>query len=63
MESPKDAGRKVCSNGSGHMTKMDAMPMYGKNPLKNLLLQIQKTDYLGTWYVALGVLGLSSLFK
>ena len=24
-------GRKVCSNGPGHMTKMAAMPIYGKN--------------------------------
>ena len=27
-------GTKVCSNGPGHMTKMVAMPIYGKNPLK-----------------------------
>ena len=26
--------KKVCSNGPGHMTKMAAMPIYGKNPLK-----------------------------
>ena len=25
---------KVWSNGPGHMTKMAAMPIYGKNPLK-----------------------------
>ena len=25
---------KVCSNGPGHMTKMAAMPIYGKNHLK-----------------------------
>ena len=25
---------KVCSNGPGHMIKMAAMPIYGKNPLK-----------------------------
>ena len=25
---------KVCSNGPGHMTKMAATPIYGKNPLK-----------------------------
>ena len=25
---------KVCSNGPGHMTKMAAMPIYGKTPLK-----------------------------
>ena len=34
------------------MTKMNAMPIYGKNPLKNL--QNQKAHDLGTWYVALG---------
>ena len=26
-----DGGTKVCSNGPGHMTKMAAMPIYGKN--------------------------------
>ena len=31
MEPPWDRGTKVCSNGSGHMTKMAAMPIYGKN--------------------------------
>ena len=25
-----DEGTKVCSNGPGHMTKMAAMPIYGK---------------------------------
>ena len=30
---------------------------------KNLLLQNQKADDLGTWYVALGMEGLPSLFK
>ena len=40
--------RKVCSNGPGHMTKMAAMPIYGKNPLKKLLFQNQKADDLGT---------------
>ena len=34
METPYDAGTKVCSNGRGHMTKMAATPIYGKNPLK-----------------------------
>ena len=32
MESPWDWGMKVCSNGPGHMTKMAAMPIYGKKP-------------------------------
>ena len=26
-----DGGTKVCSNGPGHMTKIAAMPKYGKN--------------------------------
>ena len=34
METPYDGGTKVCSNGPGHMTKMAAMPIYGKNPLR-----------------------------
>ena len=62
MENPSDAGTKVCSNCPGHMTKKAAMPIYGKNALKNLL-QNQKADDLGTWYVALGLWGLPSLFK
>ena len=49
METPWDVGTKVCSYDPGYMTKMAAMPIYGKN--------------LGTWYVALGVLGLPSSFK
>ena len=31
MEPPWDGGRKVYSNGPGHMTKMAAMSIYGKN--------------------------------
>ena len=34
METPEDGGTKVNSNGPGHITKMAAMPIYGKNPLK-----------------------------
>ena len=30
METPLNGGMKVCSNGSGHMTKMAATPIYGK---------------------------------
>ena len=36
---------------------------YMVKTLKNLLLQNQKADDLGTWYVALGLWGLPSLFK
>ena len=62
METHKDVGTKVCSNSPGQMTKMAAMSIYGKNPLKNFL-QKQKADDLGTSYVALGMWGLPSLFK
>ena len=31
------------------MTKMAAMPIYGKN-LKNLLLQNRRADFHETWY-------------
>ena len=34
VEPPWDGGTKVCSNGTCHMTKMAAMPIYDKN-LKN----------------------------
>ena len=37
VDPPRDEGMKVCSNGIGRMTKMVAMPIYGKN-IKNLLL-------------------------
>ena len=43
------------------MTKMAAMPIYGKN-LKNLL-QNQKAYDLETWYVASGAPVLPSSFK
>ena len=62
VEPPWDGGTKVYSNGPGHMTKMAAMPIYGKS-LKKLLLRNQKTDDLETWYAASGARILSSLFK
>ena len=36
MEPPWEVGKKVHINGSGHMTKMAAMLIYGRN-LQNLL--------------------------
>ena len=30
-----EGGTKVCINGPGHMTKMAAMPIYGKNLKKS----------------------------
>ena len=47
-EPPCNGGTKVCSNGQGHINKLAAMPIYGKN-LKNLLLRNQKADDLETW--------------
>ena len=32
MEPPWEGGTKVYINGPGHMTKIAAMPIYGKNP-------------------------------
>ena len=34
VEPPWVGGTKVYINGPGHMTKMAAMPIYGKNPSK-----------------------------
>ena len=34
MEPQWDGGTKICLRGLGHMTKMAAMPVYGKNPSK-----------------------------
>ena len=31
VESPWEGGKKVYINGPGHMTKIAAMPIYGKN--------------------------------
>ena len=49
-------------NELGHITKMAAMPIYGKKTLKNLLLQDKLTDDLETWYVASGTQVLPRLF-
>ena len=46
-------------NGAGHMTKMAAMPIYGKNLKQNLLLQNPKVDKLEHWCAALGARVLS----
>ena len=39
MELLWDRRTKVCSNGPGHMTKVAAMPMYGKNLKKSSSLE------------------------
>ena len=35
VEPPWEGGTKVCINGPGHMTKMAALPIYGKNLKKS----------------------------
>ena len=57
-----ERGTKVYINGLGHMTKMAAMLIYGKN-LKNLLLQNHKFYDLETWHVASGTQALQRLYK
>ena len=39
VESPWDGGTKACSKGPGHMTKMAAMPIYGKTFKKTSSLE------------------------
>ena len=63
VEPPWVGGTKVCSHHPGHMTKMAAMPIYGKNPSKILLLQNRQADFHETWYVASGTPAHHSLFK
>ena len=62
MEPTWDGGMQVCSNGPGHMTKMAAMLIYGKNSKKSSSLE-PKADDLESWYGALGSQVLPSLLK
>ena len=43
-------GKKIYTNEFGHMTKISAMPIYGKT---FKVLQNQLTDGLKSWYEAL----------
>ena len=63
MKTPHDKLAKIYTNCSGHMTKMANTPIYGKNPLKNLFLQNQKADDLGSWYIALGMHFYEEIFE
>ena len=38
-------------NNPGHMTKMTAMPIYGKTPKKSSMEQVVR--FIETWHVAL----------
>ena len=62
VEPPWEGGTKVCINGPGHMTKMAAMPIYGKN-LKKSSSPEPGADFHETWYVASGTPAHHSLYK
>ena len=62
MQPPGKGGKNVYIFGQGHMTKMAAMPVYGKY-LKNLLLQNHSADCLKTWNVAFEENVFLSLYK
>lgn len=58
-----EGGTEVCFQGLGHMTKVAATPICGKNPPKNLLLQNEKAYDLATWNVASVTQAHHSLYK
>ena len=62
VEPPWEGGTKVYINGPGHMTKMAAMPIYGKNPSK-IFFSRTRADFHETWYVASGTPAHHSLYK
>ena len=51
VEPTWEGGTKVYINGPGHMTKMAAMPIYGKNLRKSSSPEPEAYD-LETWHVA-----------
>ena len=54
VEPPLEGGNKAYYiNGQDHMTKMAAMPIYGKNLKKSSSLE-QKSFDLETWHVSFG---------
>ena len=61
VEPPWEGGAKVYIKGPGHMTKMAAMPIYGKTFI--YLLQNQKSYDLETLHAASGTQALQSLYK
>ena len=55
MEPLWDKGTEVYLKGPGHMTKMSAIPIYGKNASKSLFLQNQWANCLESLYVVLKI--------
>ena len=49
--------------GLGHMTKMAATPICGKNPLKLFFTGTKRANDLGAWYAVSGTWAQQSLFK
>ena len=62
VEPPWEGGTKVYISGPGHMTKMAAMPINGKKPLK-IFFSNQKSYDLETCSVTLGTQAVQSLCK
>ena len=62
IKPPWDGVTEGFSIGPGHMTKVAAMPIYGKT-IKDIFLWTRKADDLETWYIALSTRVLPSLFK
>ena len=54
--------KKIYINDTGHMTKMAAMLIYGKN-LQNIVLQKRKSYDLETWHAASEIQALQSIYK
>ena len=63
MEPPWEGGTKVYINGPGHMTKMAATPIYGKNPSKIFFSRTSGPIFTNVCYVALGTPTHHSLYK
>ena len=62
MEPPWVGRTKVCSRHLGHITKMAATPIYGKNPSKSSSRE-PGADFHETWYIASGTPAHHSLFE
>ena len=63
VEPPWEGGTKVCINGPGHMTKLAAMPIYGKNLKKSSSHPEPAGRFPLTWYVESGTPAHHSLYK
>ena len=47
----------------GHMTKLAAIPIYGKNPSKVFFSRFERTDFNETWHEALMDQALQCIYK